>query len=749
LSGTGSRSRCWACVFLVFSSLLAFGQFQDSETALRRADTALGQGRFDVAQAIYDRVLRDNPNLPVSPDRCRNIADSYIRATHPNLKAGVEWLQKAADQLPDDVATRQRLADALLRDGDFTRAANQYRTLIKKSPENQQYVLGLAVAQRDLGQYEEAASLLASTLKTHPEYNLLHIEYGRNLAYQRQFQAATDQYEQVLKSDYENLSARLGMAKVLSWQGNQEKALVEYDKVLQRDPGNYDALVGEAFSLIWTGRQNEAIPLLERANSRHPEDTEVRDALKRLGGVTVFTGEIRAGDTPLPILPPAGRRPSSNNKASGTSEAKAKPPEATPPEVVVKPEQPSTTLGASGFGDRRSIWWVLGMGAMMMVGVFAIAGVLLYLLPSMRAKREAQSQAITNPLAGNKPVEPWVRLEEFSRGPKEKEIEEEPLVAPAPALAEPEPTFITPAETLKAVLDRAHADETVSEPTNGDETPSRLPRRRRGVERPWWRELPSPDAVASASTEVPEPLSTEPLSPAVAQAAAAPTPIDAYESDTVVLPAGAPNPLTPAAEKPASAEELQPPPSRPFTLVLSRALERAGDGHFEESALDEATPFQVPEEDELEIEDDFTRRVEQQQASEPELEVAPIDGATLEALQGSTAVIVGCGVMVSHYRSLLRSAGIDVRIFTFWDLAITSMRKRRADILIIDGDALDGFNSKQMYTSAHVERYMFGVVLVGVASDEDRTSLPDDVVLPHSLSDDDIRLRLVDSLRAS
>jgi tetratricopeptide (TPR) repeat protein len=213
--------RCWAGVFLVFSSLLAFGQFEDSETALRRADTALGQGRFDVALAIYDRVLRDNPNIAISASRCRNIADANIRATHTNLKAGVDWLQRAADQDPANDGTRQRLADVLLRSGESARAANQYRLLVNKSPANQQYVLGLAVAQRNLGLYDEAESLLSSTLKEHPEYNLLHIEYGRNLSYQRQFQAATEQYQEVLKSDPNNLAAKLGMAKVLSWQGNQ------------------------------------------------------------------------------------------------------------------------------------------------------------------------------------------------------------------------------------------------------------------------------------------------------------------------------------------------------------------------------------------------------------------------------------------------------------------------------------------------------------------------------------------------
>jgi len=758
LSGTGSRLRCWAGVFLVFSSLLAFGQFEDSETALRRADTALGQGRFDVALAIYDRVLRDNPNIAITASRCRNIADANIRATHTNLKAGVDWLQRAADQDPTNDGTRQRLADVLLRSGENARAASQYRQLVNKSPANQQYVLGLAIAQRNLGLYDEAEVLLSSRLKEHPEYNLLHIEYGRNLSYQRQFQAATEQYQEVLKSDSDNLAAKLGMAKVLSWQGNQEQALVAYDKVLQRDPGNYDALVGEAFSLIWTGRQNDAIPLLERANSRHPEDTEVRDALKRLGGVNVFTGETRGGEPPLPILPPAGRRPVAARVSTPTStEAKAAkpaPPETTPPEPV-KAEEPAPSITGSTFGERRTIWWVIGMGAMMMVGVFAIAGFLLFVLPSIREKHEAENQVISNPIAEHKIVEPWVRLEEFSRGPKEepeKALPPRPLAPPPkPVIPEPEPIeFVTPAETLKAALERGNGSQP-SEPSNGDERPSRGPRRRRGAppERPWWRELPTPDQASSLSPEksaaAPEIPSTSFAS--ASQPAPAPSMIDPYESDTVVLPAGATNPLTPAAERPhAAVEEL--PPTRPFTLVLSRALERAGDGQFDEAPVEEAATPPAPEEFAEETAEYGTPRAPQS-APDSDQEVSPIDAESLKALQGSTAVLVGCGVMVSHYRSLLRGAGIDVRMFTFWDLAMTSMRKRRADILIIDGDALDGFTSKQMYTSAHVERYMFNVVLVGVASDDDRTALPEEVVLPHSLSDDDIRYRLVDSLRNS
>jgi hypothetical protein len=195
----------------------------------------------------------------------------------------------------------------------------------------------------------------------------------------------------------------------------------------------------------------------------------------------------------------------------------------------------------------------------------------------------------------------------------------------------------------------------------------------------------------------------------------------------------------PASEKPAQPEE--PPPARPFTVVLSRALERAGDGQLEEPP----EPIKPAE-----MEPDTPANGNGSGASHRPASGrrAHVPEASRE-LKDANVVIVGCGVMVTHYRAILKAAGADVRTFTFWDLAMSSMRKRRADVLLIDGDALDGFTPSQMYTSSQVERYMYGSVLVGISTDEDRSTLPEEVILAHSLTDEDLRNRFVESLQAS
>ncbi len=775
MSRPGSRLRCCAGVLLLLTCLYAFGQFEDPETTLARGDTALGQGRFDVAQSIYQGVLNANPNLKLSSWRCRNIAEANIRATHPNLRAGADWLQRAVDLAPNDVSNRERLATVLLQTGATDGAAAQYRFLIGKSPDNPEYILGLAAALRESGQYQAGASLLSATLQNQPNDPSLRVEYARNLLYQRQFSAAIEQYNQVLRWYPNDIDALVGLGKTYSWQGNQQLALEQYQKALVADPGNYDALVAQGFSLIWSGRQNEALPMLERANSRHPEVAEVRDALKRLGAVNVFTGDVSAGPPEWPILSPTMKKlPEPKRGKDSTAWIPPSPEPAGGAADSSAPRGPSSAPPpASGPQQGRSMLWVVGMGLTVMVSVFIVVAFFLFYLPTLRNKKAGKT-AVAARVAEAKPqpnpVEQWARLEEFSRTSK---VERPPKsyrpVAPAPKTAplslsellpppkpsgpeiEPGPEATIPTSTGSAAPAVApnspgpalHATAAPVEAAPDVAAP-KPPRRRRGAapaDKPWWRDLSNPDLAKPAQPAEPEIANIAAIPP---EAPARPRSPFLDVPDDVVMPSNAPNPLTPASERPSLPEE--PPPARPFTQVLSRALERAGDGQ----AAEPQEPFKPEETDEWEEAEYMPNGNGSGRAHAaapaPAFEPAP---PISHALNEASVVIVGCGVMVSHYRGILKSAGADVRAFTFWDLAMSSMRKRRADVLLIDGDALDGFTPAQMYTSAQVERYMFGSVLVGISSDEDRTSLPDDVVLSHSLADDELRQRFAESLQAS
>jgi tetratricopeptide (TPR) repeat protein len=730
--------------------LHAFGQFEGPENAMRRGDTALGQGRFDVAQSIYQNVLSSNPDLKISSWRCRNIAESNIRATHPNLEMGAEWLRRGVEQDPQDLSLRERLGTVLLQIGEFNRAAAQYTFLNATQPGNPRYVLGLATALRNSGKYDQGADLLLAALNRRPNDPDLRVEYARTLLYQGKYGEAAVQYQLVLRWYPKDIDALIGFGKTYSWGGSQQQALEQFQRALVVDPDNYDALVGQGFSLIWSSRENEALPMLERANSRHPEAVPVRDALKRLHAINIFNGDVSAGGPVWPILPPSLSIWHISDKGRSTTIWNAPPPQVRAFPEVSPGNQPAPAPLLTRPGQFRSNrLWSFGVGLAVLLAILVLAAFILFSKPAPRRKPEsanAASRLAENHSEHNLGLQ-WARLQEFSRNPAE----------PREA-APPRRTQIAPAATAwqsmrmgqsEAASTAASGSQQVepafreNDPWRDSDVAAHRPRRRRRgaagpPERPWWRDFSYSDPAQSARHDEPDfaPPSSGEADFALPSSEDSPLPKVPFmnPAEEVEALAASPKPSAAPPTKPSPPEA--PPFRRSFVEVLSRAMERFSDGQGQESP--EPVLPEIAEEEEL----------------APNAPSAPISDSSAQEpvvsqeLANVSIVIAGSGVMVAHYRAILKASGADVRTFTFWDLALTSMRKRRADVLLIDGDALDGLTPTRMYDSAQLERSMFGSALVAVNSDEDRITLPQNVVFAHSLTDEDVRRRIVESLQA-
>jgi tetratricopeptide (TPR) repeat protein len=682
----------------------------------------------------------------VSSWRCRNIADAYIRATHPNLKLGADWLQRAVEQDPYDLSLRERLGSVLLQTGDFERAAKEYRYLIDKWPDYPAYVLGLAAALRNSGQYDEGAELLLAALQRQPNDPDLRVEYARTLLYQGKYGEAAGQYQQVLRWYPNDIDALIGLGKTYSWAGDQHQALEKYQRVLVNDPDNYDALVAQGFSLIWSARDSEALPILERANSRHPEVAAVRDALKRLHAANIFTGDVSAGGPVWPIQPPSSLARRVSEKGRNTT-TEWNPPASRVvtifPDVPIKVPSASTPSRPNQIRTGNGVLWKLAVGLTALLSVFVLTAFILFAKPAGQQKKVGEIAAARPPESHPEQnlVGQWARLQEFSRSPAEA-WEPAPSrraqISPAAAAASWQSARMIPAESAITASgsgsQQAEPAQRESELWRDPEVAAHRPRRRRRgaagpPERPWWRDFSGQDVIPSSRQDESE------LALPSSEDAEPPKPPIFDLPEEVELPAAAtPNALPTPSAKPAPPEE--PPSRRSFVEVLSRALERANDGQVQE-APEPVQPEAIEEEEPA------------ANAPAPSADAAVPEPAVSQELANASIVIAGSGVMVTHYRSIFKAAGADVRAFTFWDLALSSMRKRRADVLLIDGDALDGLTPARMYDSAQLERYMFGSILVAVSSDEDRTRLPQNVILAHSLTDEDVCRRLLESLRGS
>ena len=112
----------------------------ERDEALKKAEKLLRQGKLDLAIAEYARMVEDQPR----DWNTRNaLGDLYIRAAQPD-KACAQYMQ---------------IADHLMHEGFFPRAAAIYKKILKIKPDDE-------AVQLNLGEISAKQGLLADAKAT-------------------------------------------------------------------------------------------------------------------------------------------------------------------------------------------------------------------------------------------------------------------------------------------------------------------------------------------------------------------------------------------------------------------------------------------------------------------------------------------------------------------------------------------------------------------------------------------------------
>ena len=109
----------------------------------------------------------------------------------------------------------------------------------------------------------------------------------RELAADRELDAALATVDQRLQQFPEDLEARGWRARILAWKGRWPEAESEYRLVLQSAPSDLDILTALADVLFWQQKNREALQVLDSALSLSPSNPEV---LSRRGRVLLILG---------------------------------------------------------------------------------------------------------------------------------------------------------------------------------------------------------------------------------------------------------------------------------------------------------------------------------------------------------------------------------------------------------------------------------------------------------------------------
>ncbi len=271
----------------------------------------LQEGNPQQAEAYFNRVLR---TMPGDVRAQRGLAEARImqddaagalQALGPSLgaenvssnllaaggqlslrtgdiDAGVDLLERAAANDPDNLERQMDLAVAYITAGNVDRAVE----ILEQMPgqEESEYRRGvlLVLTMQQRGEYDQAQSRLDQMLEVYrdssPLWNLKGGLYQRS----GDMAAAAAAYAKAIETDQKNTGAMLNLARIELAKGNPEDAERLYRNVLEILPNNTAAMTGLAQIALRQGDSAAAVALLQKAREASDTALQPRLVLARL-----------------------------------------------------------------------------------------------------------------------------------------------------------------------------------------------------------------------------------------------------------------------------------------------------------------------------------------------------------------------------------------------------------------------------------------------------------------------------------
>lgn len=152
----------------------------------------------------------------------------------------------------------KKLGDLFVSREDFKNAADEYiraLSLKKDFPEREKVQMAVSISWGD--KLEEAIAEFRSILKKNPENDSARTHLARTLSWAGKFDESLAEIDTVLGRDPDNKDALLIKANDLRWKGETDEALPLYLSILEKQE-DFDARIGYTYILIAQGNDQAA-----------------------------------------------------------------------------------------------------------------------------------------------------------------------------------------------------------------------------------------------------------------------------------------------------------------------------------------------------------------------------------------------------------------------------------------------------------------------------------------------------------
>jgi len=215
----------------------------ERDTLILKARQASWKGNYDEAAAIYQQLIKDNP---------------------------------------EDIEALLGLAQVLSWQKKYQESAAIYQQVRDMRPDLPDGEIGLLRLQAWQGEHTAAEEGLKALLAKYPErFDILFL-LGQVTAWQRKFEASVNYFKKLLALYPDNMEAVQGLARTYKWMRKTKEGIQLYSTILEKDPNNLEAILGIGILYSHEGNHKDAIQYLERARDMAPDRQDIRAMLGTL-----------------------------------------------------------------------------------------------------------------------------------------------------------------------------------------------------------------------------------------------------------------------------------------------------------------------------------------------------------------------------------------------------------------------------------------------------------------------------------
>lgn len=226
---------------------------------------------LDRAQMAVDEALRLQPGMPQAL-----VLKAQILIRQDRKPQALQLLEKAATQQPKSADLRLAYGRMLLDAGDLEAAREEFRAVVKLSPDNTDAIYSLALLELETGQLESGEQHLKQLLDVEDKRQSVYYYLGYAEQERGNVEAALEWYGKVDEGSEYWTQARLRMAKLLASQGRLDEVRSEMQSLRRNNPENavdYYLLEGQVLSDL--GMNQEAYALYAEALASNPDDEDL------------------------------------------------------------------------------------------------------------------------------------------------------------------------------------------------------------------------------------------------------------------------------------------------------------------------------------------------------------------------------------------------------------------------------------------------------------------------------------------